>query len=56
VIRGAHVLDVFIASSAWISNNTNGPGVDTGDILCRGLHAAGRGARMPSRPSRLDFL
>ncbi|APD47208.1 hypothetical protein [Synechococcus sp. SynAce01] len=53
--RGAHVLDVFIAQQRLISNNTNGPGVDTGDILCEGYicRAAVLDAK---RPYAWDFL
>ncbi|MCT0204207.1 LysM peptidoglycan-binding domain-containing protein [Synechococcus sp. CS-602] len=55
VIVARHVLDVFIAQQRLISNNTNGPGVDTGDILCEGYicRAAVLDAK---RPYAWDFL
>jgi len=50
------VLDVFIAQQRLNLPQTQRPGVDTGDILCEGLHLPGGGAAYALRPYAWDSL
>ena len=55
VIVARHVLDVFLTARRLISSNDNGPGVDTGDVLCDGFIC--RAAVLePMRATAWDFL